>query len=299
MILKNFLKAVSAAALAASALLVGAASATPAFAATTTTYGTWSEVTEVTANQNYTGSVSFGTSGIPDATYETTFPNADTTNEVTLDTNEDEWIPAESPFGAIFGASGPSATVNFLRTDLLNGPQTTVFTFERPVPANRLGIAFGDVDYDTVTVTATDMAGSTMTGAQLIGTSTDNAFNLCADSATMPDSCGAQDASVGTVTTNAFDVVLDNNNSTGGSDGVTAWIYPSAEVNTLTVTHTGFISSIRTWMAVIDSAPRVPEAPVLAKTAAPEAGATLWIALTLGLLGIGGLVAAGRRKVHA
>lgn len=289
------LKAVSAVALATSALLVGAASAAPAFATTTATYGTWSEVTEVDPSVSYTGSVSFGASGISDATYETTFDVDDSGNEVSLGTNDSNWIPAETPFGAVFGASGPSDT-NFLYTDIGVDPQTTIYTFESAVPANRLGIAFGDLDYDSLVITAEDAAGNPLTGEELLGASTDNTFNLCIEGDTMPDTCDEPVTGVGTLTTNANDVAFGNNEDFG--DGVSAWIFPSAEVKTLTVVHIGDDSSIRTWMAAIDGAAAVEE-PVLANTAAPEAGATLWIALALGLLGVGGLVAANRRKVTA
>ena len=292
------LKAVSAVALAASALLVGAASAAPAFATTTAaTYGTWGEPTEVTPYVNYTGTVSFGTSGISDATYDTTFDDNDSYNEVSLDVNTDEYLTAETPFGAVFGASGPSDTTNFMRADVHNS-ETTVITFDTPVPANRLGLAVGDLDLDTAVISATDGSGTPLTDTQLFGSSTTNAFNLCVVTTSLPPECEPD----GTYTeaplvTSAAHSVTFGFNVVGEDVGVTGWIYPSADIKTLTILHTNTDSdrsSIRVWLAAIDEA-----APVLPNTAAPEAGATLWIALALGLLGMGGLVAANRRKVNA
>ena len=294
MLSRTALKAASAVALTASALALGAASAAPAFAATTATYGTWSEVTEVTAYENYTGSVSFGASGISGATYVTTFSDNNSYNEDFLDVNDDEWLSAETPFGAVFGASGPSDTANFLRTEINVGPQTTVYTFETPVPANRLGIAVGDLDYDTVVFTAVDNAGNPLTGDELTGASSDNAFNLCAVTDSVPTTCSGSDVDIPPFTPGANDVTFGPNADSG--DGVTGWIFPSAEIKTLTITHSGDDSSIRTWMAAIDVA---AVEPALANTASPETGVTLSVALTLGLLGIGGLFVAHRRTVNA
>lgn len=293
------LKVTSALALAASALLVSAASAAPAFAATTTTYGTWSEVTDVTTSQNYTGSVSFGTSGIPDATYETTFPSANANNEVTVRDNSGEWMSPQTPFGVAFGASGPSDTLNFLRVDAFDTNQT-VITFDSPVPADRLGLAIGDLDFDSATITATDGNNVALTAAQLVGSSTSNVFNLCTVTDSVPTVCqsGGPYTEFPVLSTGANNITFDPN-TVGEDVGVTGWLSPSAEVKTLTIEHTSQTggSSLRYWLSAFNAPAEVE--PLLANTAAPESGLTLWVAAALGLLGIGGIVTAGRRKARA
>ena len=253
----------------------------PASAAPATAWGVW-DLSILSAVNSDT--VTFGNPLFPDATYTLsgTIGSADVYN---VD-DEDEWFSAETPIGAVFGANGPSATNNFLKletttttTDII----TLTVTFASATTANNLGFAVSDLDSDEVTVSATDANGAALTGEQIVGTASPDAFNWC-NAAGSPGTC--TDTDTPTITVNASDVFAAGTQE--GSDGSTAWFQPSVGVKTITFAYKNDdtntqTSTSRYWFAQKESS-------------LPNTGAS---ALTmLGMFGFGAvLLAAGALMV--
>lgn len=294
--------------LSTSVLLAGTTVITPAFATGGATYGLWSEVTEVEQYVEYSGSVDFTGSGISNATYVTTFVDIGgvdiSENGVSTRLNDTQFLSAETPFGAIFGASGPSETNNLLEidgADYAAAPpyerSNTVITFDSPVPANRLGIAIGDLDYDEVQIEARDSGDNLLTYEQLVGTSTDNTFNLC-NVTTLPDTCDAATDVEPEIATDGPWVDFFPNEDPNG-DGESGWIFPSAEIKSITIDHLSSGSSIRIWLAAINEVTPTPTptpTPTLATTGSTFGSEAIWFALSLGALGIASIAFAGSPK---
>lgn len=227
-----------------------------AFASTTPDYGKWSAPVfeEVDGASTYRGTVTFSGTSVPEATYSTVFSAGD--NLQVVDSTE-EWIPEGSPVGAIFGSSGPSETNNFLKSGVPESEEpfaftTTTITFASPVPADTLGIVIGDLDIDSVKVSAKTEDGTDLTGEELVGSADPTGFNFCAAEVNTPTVCeeviDPNDAPVVTANANDVDMV---NSEVGEDIGVAAWLKPAAELKTLTIVHTGAgaESSVRIWLA--------------------------------------------------
>jgi hypothetical protein len=216
----------------------------PAFAATVSDYGVWSEPVLNSESGSYSGTISFaGTT--PGATYETVFSFVDDTdNEVEISDTSEEWISEGTPFGAVFGSNGPSTTNNFLRTgvtvtsDLSSA--TTTITFESPVPADSLGVVIADLDLDSATISAKSATDTALTGDELVGSANPIGFNMCDTDKNIPTVCeDVEDPKdVPLVTKNANDVYVVNS-EVGEDVGVSAWVKPSAEISSLTIVHIG------------------------------------------------------------
>ena len=234
------------------AIALALAPLSPASAASTAAWGVW-DLNILTAVNTET--VTFGSSSLPDATF--TISGTYTTAEVLNVDDGDEWFTAETPIGAVFGANGPSATNNFLKiesttttTDLV----TLTVTFASPTKANDLGVAVSDLDSDEVTVSATDANGNALTGAQLVGTASPDAFNWC-NVANSPGGC--TDTDTPNITVNASDVFAAG--AQQGTDGSTAWFQPSVGVKTITYVYKNDdtntqTSTVRFWLAQKESA---------------------------------------------
>lgn len=133
-----------------------------------------------------------------------------------------------TPFGAMFGSS-QGKPYAYIRPAPRNRPSTTTITFAAPVPANSWGFALGDVDADTVTVSATTEGGVPLTADQLGWRS---AFNYCAVTP-KPSSCGV-DPGVFVPTWDAASSTLRGNGlDTSGSAG---WFVPTVPVTSVTFT---------------------------------------------------------------
>ncbi len=271
----------------------------PAFAVTTPDYGVWSEPSYDAGAGTYSGTVTFAGTSIPEATYSTVFSVADEGNEVQVVDSTEEWIPESSPVGASFGSSGPSETNNFLKSSVASSEEpfissTTTITFASSVPADTLGIVLGDLDIDSVQVSAQTEDGTDLTGEELVGSAGTSGFNLCAAEVNTPTVCDdvtdPNDAPV--VTPNADDVLFVNS-EVGEDVGVTGWLKPSVELKTLTIVHTGAgaASSVRIWLA----GPQVENSATeeLADTGSYNANLAMF-ALLLSMIGALYIVAARR-----
>ena len=121
------------------AMVVGAGSA-----AATGYYPTWTKTPSGSTAQSYEGTVDFNLRGFPNADWVTRKAAADGQAIRLYSSAPDcnasgvscEWMTSATPFGAVFGASGPSESIRFLSQRLAVGNQIdTTYTFARAVPA--------------------------------------------------------------------------------------------------------------------------------------------------------------------
>ena len=251
--LRNRLIPFAVPALLLSAALVGS----PVGAATSSpvgVYPAWTITPEDPEAQNHSGTIDFDIPGFPDATYtvEKSISDGDDTELATADDSGD-WLTADTPFGAVFGASGPSTSIQFLKTRVGDETTaTTTITFASPVPANLLGFAVGDIDVDQVVIGGTAADGSALTGEQLAGAT----FNFCDVAEPKPESCEGVDAPFAVPTWNtATRTVSDPADE--DSDGASAWFRPTVSISSLTFTFNAVgdsSPSYRLWLAALPPA---------------------------------------------
>lgn len=122
--------------------------------------------------------------GFPSATLETNSLSPTTPTGATT------WLGPTTAFGAVFGTSQNLPYLQ-LRTTTGTAASTTTIAFASPTPVQSggsgWGFTLGDIDADKVTVSATDISGTTVTAAQL---GWQGAFNYCAVSP-KPSGCPA------------------------------------------------------------------------------------------------------------
>ncbi len=211
---------------------------------------TWTITPEDPEAADHSGTINFGLSGMPDAVYTVTKSEADG-EDTKLGTNDDEYIGAGTPFGQVFGASGPSTGTQFLKTridtDIID-KATVEVTFATPVPAGVLGFAVSDIDVDQVLVSGTQSGGAPISGAELMG----EAFNLC-DTPDAPESCDGESAPFPLPTWNPVTRTVVG--SGADTDGEAAWFRPTVAVETLTFDFSGQdmagSPSFRLWLAAL------------------------------------------------
>lgn len=221
----------TAAAAAALALGVGAA---PAHAEGTE-YATYSLDAAPPAS---TGTLATGTTGGPQGTFTTnsTRPRISSGGAAFLNTT--------TPFGAAFGSSQGKPYLNLAAAEGRT-PSTTSFTFDQVPTAGGWGIALGDIDADDVKISATGPDGTTLTAAEL---GFQGAFNYCTGTP-KPSGCTGSGPFTDQPTWDAATTTLHGSGS--DTSGASAWLRPTAEVRTLTLTfsvRTG-IPSYQVWFA--------------------------------------------------
>lgn len=222
-------------------------------------YPSWTKTPESSTAQQYEGTVDFNLRLFPNATW-TSVKSVDDNKSVRLYKSAPdcdasgtscEWMTRETPYGSVFGASGPSEAIRFLSQRADKGTViTTTYTFSRPAPARALGIALGDADVDSVEVVARDASGSVIPLAGLVP----EAFNFCEVTSDKPDECG--DA--------PYDTPVWSETATGGllsgtgdeSTGPVGWLRPTTGVKTLTLTFRpnavgSGTPSYRTWFTAL------------------------------------------------
>lgn len=250
-------------------------------------YAAWTLTPEDPIAQNHTGTIAFGVPGVPNATFAVT-KSVDDGEDVELRTSTDvgEWFTNATPFGSVFGASGPSDTIQVLSTRIdtgsLSSVATTTYTFAAPVPAGVLGFAFGDIDLDSLVISGISGDGSPLTGAQLVG----SVFNFCDVTTGAPDDCDGLSAPwpvpVWDPETRTISYPTDED-----TDGAITWFRPTVSISSLTFTFEGSDSagspSYRTWFAALSGQ--------VGGTVAVPTGATA-TPVTVELLDVGGAVLA-------
>lgn len=238
------------------ALLVPAS----AHAASRGAYAKWTLKPSSPTARVHTGTIRFGVSGIPSATFRIAKRKSDSEAvELLTSTGGGDWLTSATPFGRVYGASGPSRTVRYLKIaedpyGATNRTVTTI-TFKSAVPAGNLGIAVADLDLDKVVVTAKNSYGETLTGNQLKGTASRVTFNFCNVPSSKPTNCGSDTAVPRWLPGRHGGTVLGSDES---SDGASAWLRPNQAIKSLTLTFSAFsgvgVHSYRLWLAV----PRSP-----------------------------------------
>lgn len=218
-------------------------------------YADWTISPASSSAQNHSGTISFPNALLPGATY-TSNKSADdgqSTRVVTGTASDGDWLTAETPFGAVFGPSGPSTTIQYFRQRVSTSTvATTTYTFNNPFPANRLGFAIGDIDVDNMTITATDENGDPVPGSKLVG----GTFNFCNVTVDIPTNCTAGPYPVpfwnpgpngGTITPNPPAPGIDE------TTGASAWFRPNVSLKTLTFVFQAYPNagepSYRAWFA--------------------------------------------------
>ena len=199
-------------------------------------YPEWTKTPEGSTAREYEGAIDFNLRLFPNATW-TTVKSVDDQKSIRLyDSAPDcdasgtscEWMTAETPYGSVFGASGPSESIRFLSQRADKGTEiTTTYTFSRPAPAQALGIALGDIDVDSVEVRATDSGGDPIPLSALVP----GAFNFCDVSEDKPDECGSAPYDVPTWSTTATGGLLSGTGDE--STGTLGWLRPATGVKTL------------------------------------------------------------------
>ncbi|CAB4559489.1 unannotated protein [freshwater metagenome] len=276
--------------------LAVALTSSPALAAVDDgTWGIWAaeDVSDAPA-----GTIGFGSTVVPSASYEYTEISGDTGVEIATVNDKDMWVPASSPMGTVFGANGPSDIENLLDYDANEYSESTlVITFDAEVPANELGLVIMDIDggndgqplsADRFTVEATNAAGANLTSSELNG----GAFNFCnVPVAEMPGDCeDTAYTGVPTVTEpTATSVFFQADLNASTDEGDSGWVNPTAAVKTMTVT----------WLSQ-DGGSSAKLAIAVKKTELANTGLDVTTgaltALGLGVLGAAALIATRRRS---
>jgi uncharacterized protein YaiE (UPF0345 family) len=208
-----------------------ALTASPALAAVDD--GTWGIWTSEDVEDAPIGTIAFGNSTVPSASYEYTVVSGDSTVEIATVNDWQMWLGASTAPGAVFGANGPSDIENLLDYDAEDTSETTlVITFDAEVPANALGFVIMDIDgendgqaenADRFTVEATNAAGTSLTSSELNG----GVFNFCnVPVAEMPGDCDdTANTGVPTVTEpTATSVFFQADLFTSTDDGDSGWV---------------------------------------------------------------------------
>ncbi len=209
----------------------------PAFAAETKY---WASIENWNATAK-TGTITItGAKGFPAATIESN--SKGTTGPASA-----AWLDTWTPPGAIYGSSKTKQYLN-LGPISSTQPSTTTYTFQTPTPASGWMFALGDVDAETLEISAKDSLGNPVSMTDLGHKSN---FNYCNYSSGLPTSCGGAQA---TVTPNW-------DNSTGrleapssvDTNGASAWFEPTVSLSSLTVksiSRSGF-PVYQTWFAAL------------------------------------------------
>ena len=218
-------------------------------------YASWTITPESSSAKDHSGTLSFPNALLPGATYLASkdLDDGESTRIATGTETYGDWLTAETPFGAVFGPSGPSTTIQFFRQRIgTETIATTTYTFNKPFPANRLGFAVGDIDVDSLGISATDENGDIVPGSKFAG----GTFNYCEVSVDIPTTCDGGPYYTPVWTPGpAGGIVTPTPPSPGidESSGASAWFRPSVSLKTLTFVFQAYPSagdpSYRAWFA--------------------------------------------------
>jgi hypothetical protein len=168
---------------------------------------------------------------------------------VGVQTGASVWFGAGTPVGAKYGSSQDRPYLNLRpKADNATTPSTTTYTFDEPTPPTGWAFVLGDVDADSVTVSAKDAAGAPVGAAQL---GFAGGFNLCEFGSPRPGGCSASigDAPTWTPATRT----LTGNPTAADTFGATGWFEPTVSLSTLTLSfsrRSGF-PVYQTWFASV------------------------------------------------
>jgi hypothetical protein len=233
--------------LGASIILVTAG---PSAAAPSDGYGTWQVTSSPTG---YTGTVS-APAGFPAVAFRS---DSRVVGSTPVQSGATVWVPAGTSFGDAYGSSEGKQYIN-LRPKADNASttsaSTTTYTFATPTPVGTWGINFGDIDAESLTISAIDATGTPVSAANL---GVQPAYNYC-NASPRSSSCSGQSAPyiVPTVTNTPSTIVVQDTECPTTSArcdtaGAAVWFSPLVPLSSLTVTSAwkqGF-PSYQTWFA--------------------------------------------------
>ncbi|MBG6237854.1 hypothetical protein IWX78_000809 [Mycetocola sp. CAN_C7] len=224
--------------------------AIPAVAAPSDGYATWQATSSAAG---YAGIVSVPP-GFPDVSFTST---SRVVGASPIQSGASAWIPAGTSFGDTFGSSQGKPYIN-LRPAADNAApasaSTTVYEFAEPTPVGVWGVAFGDIDAESLSVSGTDATGNPVSAADL---GAQEAFNYC-DASPRASTCSGLAApyAVPEVSSSASAVTASDpqcpvTSSRCDTTGEAIWFSPRVPLSSLTVTSSwkqGF-PSYQTWFA--------------------------------------------------
>ena len=162
----------------------------------------------------------------------TTFPNAAiTTAGNSLSVARSATLTGSSPFGSVYGTSSGKTYLSVGLTISAAEPASTTLTFVAPTPAAGWSFALGDVDAESVTITATGEGGTPLTvSGWYVGS-----FNYQSGQTDQPTWAG--------------DVLSGRGSDTSGA---AAWFTPNTAVTSITFTQRRLVAggpSYQLWLA--------------------------------------------------
>nr|WP_239092283.1 carboxypeptidase-like regulatory domain-containing protein [Streptomyces sp. SID14478] len=185
-----------------------------------------------------TGAVASSATGGPQGTFTTN------STRPRISAGSSAFLNSATPFGEAFGSSQGKPYLN-LATASGRTPSTTSFTFDQVPTPGAWGIALGDIDADDVKISATGPDGQSLSAEQL---GFQNTFNYCLGTP-RPSGCTGGGPFTDQPAWDAASATLHGNGR--DTSGASAWLRPTAEVRTLTLTfsvRTG-IPSYQVWFA--------------------------------------------------
>ena len=160
------------------------------------------------------------------------------------------WLPAWTGIGMEYGSSQNSP---YLTVSVPSVGATTTVTFSNATPASGWSFALGDVDAESVVVSARDASG----GAVPVQGWFNSTFNYCQNS---PRASGCGGAQTDKPIWNGTSKLTGSGTDTAGAS---AWFTPTRSIKSLTFTSskiTGF-PEYQLWIASDKSVPTVPRSP--------------------------------------
>jgi hypothetical protein len=192
-----------------------------------------------------------------------------TTNggSLSISTGSTIWLGPTTPFGARYGSSQSKP---YLSVGLSAGsiPSATTYTFTRPTPVGTWSFAFGDIDADFVTLSATDANGNAVT---TFSGWYQGGFNYC-DVSPKPSGCPA---GTHTDVPTWFDDTATLVGSGSDTHGAAGWFTPTVSLSSLTFTFDKIVGipTFQTWFA--GDGPAAPSATTTAATTVADTTAML------------------------
>lgn len=215
----------------------------PASAATTTAWAAWQPLTGT--GGAFTTSVDIAAN----PSVRATVTSDSRAGQVGVISGASVWLSQGTPVGAKYGSSVNQEYLNLRpRADNAASPSTTTYSFGAPTPASGWTFALGDIDADSVRISALGANGQALTAAQL---GFQGGFNYCAPGVAGKPSCtGAVDD---VPTWNPLTLTLTGNAGAVDTSGAAAWFEPNVPITSLSFIFTrraGF-PVYQTWFASI------------------------------------------------
>lgn len=213
-----------------------------ASAATTTSWAAWTPLTG--ASGNYTSTMTLA--GQPALTANITSDSLGG-GGIGVISGASTWLSEGTPIGAKYGSSRDQPYLNIRpKANNATSPSTTSYTFDTPTPASGWAFALGDIDADSVRVSAVTSDGVALTAAEL---GFQSSFNYCDPGVGVGMSC--RDYTGDVPTWDPATQTLMGNLTAADTSGAAAWFEPTTPIATLTFEYSqrsGF-PIYQTWFA--------------------------------------------------